>query len=203
MSYLLSSCISMESYVAHDLLINIYNIYIYLPLDSKLYEGRDCAPYSCSPLYPQCLTQSMCSMNICWLEDERKGVASESRNMGEGKKILQEYKYKKIALSHSCKAKTSSPGLNSNYSKSYPYTELSSNWGTGCNKSENQQNRLWTGLVANLPTTNSVLPTLLEIEPDSLKISTKRRESNRGLIILLWGTAWLQLAKGLIFINKI
>lgn len=60
--------------------------------------------------------------------EKRKIVASESRNVEEEKKIsgIQIFP-KKVTLGHSCKTKTSSPNLNSNASKSYPYTELSSN----------------------------------------------------------------------------
>lgn len=63
MPYLLSFYTSIELYVADDLSIKIYNTYF--PLDFKLYEGMDWAPYSCLLLYPQCLAQNRWSMNIC------------------------------------------------------------------------------------------------------------------------------------------
>lgn len=128
MSYLRSSYISVESYVASDLLINMYNL-----LDSKLYEGRDCAPYSCSPLCSQCApsTRHKLVLNEYLLTKGRKkenSYTSESRNMEEEKKMSRVQIFtKRITRGHSCKAKTSSPNLNSNSSKSYPYTQFSSN----------------------------------------------------------------------------
>lgn len=145
MFYLLSSCIRMESYAAGDLLINIYNTYFYLLLDSQA-------------IWRQGLCSLFLFTVLSWGPDTKQVISEYllTRGRKKGKKLLQKagtwererksfrntHIHKKTALGHSCKARTSSPGLNSNSSKSYPYTELSSNWGIGCNKSENQQDRL-------------------------------------------------------------
>lgn len=70
-------------------------------------------------------------------------VASEHRNTEEDEKIFQEYQYSQKGYSRpflQSQNQFTQPQFQSN--KSYPYTELSSNWGIGCNKSENQQDRL-------------------------------------------------------------
>lgn len=59
---------------------------------------------------------------------KENSYTSESRNMEEEKKRSRVQIFtKRITRGHSCKAKTSSPSLNSNSSKSYPYTQFSSN----------------------------------------------------------------------------
>ena len=70
----------MEGYAANDLLINIHNLYMYL-LDSKLYKGRDYAPYSCSPLYTQC----RCSMNILLIRGRKERSRFRKQEHGRGK----------------------------------------------------------------------------------------------------------------------